>query len=695
VDACVDDARESRPCGLNDRGIARRSCVEGNWAAWDACDDPDVCVDGDEQVDAMPCGVEGNGTRSRACAEGAWGEWGACDDPDRVCGAGETETVPCGLNGRGERSHACEDGRWGAFGPCADPDACIDGNAQQRACGLNGNGEQSRSCVDGQWRAWSSCADPDVCVEDDEETRVCGRNRRGTSTRRCDGGQWSHWGDCQDPDVCVDGSVASRPCEGDGEQTRTCNRGAWSAWGACEAPGCDPNDARCLRCTDALEPNSGSREAAAIVHGETVIEDLTLCTDRDRSDWYGITVDEPSVVRAEVHWQGNVDVGFVGGYTATSGSAGGFGWGAPQAMGTYFVSPANVATYVHATVPNMPANATVDYRLEVTTDPFPVCVPGGSPNCVPCTDAVPNDSREQALELDLGDPVEDAVCGAWFEETTDAWKVQVPGPGTLVVTFEQQRRFAGGAVMWVRDAQGDILDDVRDGDERRVVVPFAQPVVALVESDRGASQYRLRFDFESHICGDGEDNDGDGLIDAEDPGCVSATDGDEADPQVAPECADGIDNDDDGAADYPNDPDCDYAGGPREEPVCALEDALRIVLAPDATRDVEVNTGVAGADYGARCGANGRGQERPLRLVAPAQLHLVAEITAADYDPVLHARRVCDDDRSALACDDDGGEGNLSRLELDLDAGSTFLFVDAFAEDGGGAATLRLTTTPR
>lgn len=56
-------------------------------------------------------------------------------------------------------------------------------------------------------------------------------------------------------------------------------------------------------------------------------------------------------------------------------------------------------------------------------------------------------------------------------------------------------------------------------------------------------------------CGDAVDNDGDGAIDLDDPGCASAADEDEYDEPVAG-CKDGIDNDGDGLFDFPNDPGC-------------------------------------------------------------------------------------------------------------------------------------------
>ncbi len=56
-------------------------------------------------------------------------------------------------------------------------------------------------------------------------------------------------------------------------------------------------------------------------------------------------------------------------------------------------------------------------------------------------------------------------------------------------------------------------------------------------------------------CADGEDNDGDDLIDLDDPGCENARDNSEEDP-AAPQCADGMDNDNDGFVDFPQDPGC-------------------------------------------------------------------------------------------------------------------------------------------
>ena len=65
-------------------------------------------------------------------------------------------------------------------------------------------------------------------------------------------------------------------------------------------------------------------------------------------------------------------------------------------------------------------------------------------------------------------------------------------------------------------------------------------------------------------CRDEQDNDADGYVDQEDPGCEGPEDETELDPERATECHDLLDNDADGYFDYPYDPGCLYRGGRSE-----------------------------------------------------------------------------------------------------------------------------------
>ena len=89
-------------------------------------------------------------------------------------------------------------------------------------------------------------------------------------------------------------------------------------------------------------------------------------------------------------------------------------------------------------------------------------------------------------------------------------------------------------------------------------------------------------------CSNGLDDDGDELIDMEDPGCDDANDRSEKAPDLA--CDDGEDNDGDGLADFPEDPGCLHPATPLESPQC---------------QDGIDNDGDGKMDYDAGLSANG------------------------------------------------------------------------------------------
>ena len=114
-------------------------------------------------------------------------------------------------------------------------------------------------------------------------------------------------------------------------------------------------------------------------------------------------------------------------------------------------------------------------------------------------------------------------------------------------------------------------------------------------------------------CADGIDNDGDGLVDRQDPGCTSESDVSEGSAAVAvAQCADGIDNNGDGLTDWPEDPFCE-----------SLADTLE--AAPPAELQLSINPPLIKKDqqctitFAARavrsCALNGMGISRTV----PAQ----------------------------------------------------------------------------
>lgn len=112
VQECAIGTKQTRSCGLNNRGTQSRSCLsagpyKGSWDFnWDACVDPDVCKDG-AYVDPVPCNG-GFGWEHRSCAAGQYelsGTCGSCSgtfvDPCNEnktadsCGAARYEGLSC------------------------------------------------------------------------------------------------------------------------------------------------------------------------------------------------------------------------------------------------------------------------------------------------------------------------------------------------------------------------------------------------------------------------------------------------------------------------------------------------------------------------------------------------------------------------------------------------------------------------
>ncbi|MFH2009232.1 MAG: clostripain-related cysteine peptidase [bacterium] len=64
------------------------------------------------------------------------------------------------------------------------------------------------------------------------------------------------------------------------------------------------------------------------------------------------------------------------------------------------------------------------------------------------------------------------------------------------------------------------------------------------------------------------------------------------------------------------------------------------------------------------------------------------------FDTVLHLRSACGDPASELDCDDDDGPGRGSRIVVDLDAGTYYLFVDGYNEEGDYTLTVAAECQP-
>ncbi len=170
-------------------------------------------------------------------------------------------------------------------------------------------------------------------------------------------------------------------------------------------------------------------------------------------------------------------------------------------------------------------------------------------------------------------------------------------------------------------------------------------------------------------CADGVNNgDGDALVDALDPGCMSLADTSEADPATAPQCADAADNDGDGLVDYPNDLGCKRAGDATEL-LCNEISGLPEL----ATARVTASTSGAGDNFEPGCVTTSDAPERVYSVTVPgtmANLRFNAGLTVTgSYNSVLYVRR--DSCSTDLACSD---TPNLNIAPAQ--PGTYFVFVD-------------------
>jgi hypothetical protein len=114
---------------------------------------------------------------------------------------------------------------------------------------------------------------------------------------------------------------------------------------------------------------------------------------------------------------------------------------------------------------------------------------------------------------------------------------------------------------------------------------------------------------------------------------------------------------------------------------CELIDDL-IFVPPDGGR-IEVNTANQPNRYdGFECGFPDT-PEQVLAFTLSEATRVDIEIVAADYDTMMYLQTNCDDARTIVACDDDGGQDLRSRIQQNLQAGTYYLFVEGFDQETG------------
>ncbi len=183
-------------------------------------------------------------------------------------------------------------------------------------------------------------------------------------------------------------------------------------------------------------------------------------------------------------------------------------------------------------------------------------------------------------------------------------------------------------------------------------------------------------------CSNRVDDDDDGRVDyPADPGCDSAADDDEADPEQ-PACNDGVDNDGDDRPDWPRDPGCYAEEDPSEASACgALSHDIQDVSGLGL---VEGSTVGAPAELAA-CRNNLAPERVFLFTLRESVDRLHFDTIGSRFDTLLGVYRACPDGAEPTACNDDlEGGGKQSAVDIDLPAlGDYYVVVDGFLEEQG------------
>jgi len=138
------------------------------------------------------------------------------------------------------------------------------------------------------------------------------------------------------------------------------------------------------------------------------------------------------------------------------------------------------------------------------------------------------------------------------------------------------------------------------------------------------------------------------------------------------------------------------AWGACVEPVVQEDDPCTspLELSIDTSGSIEVDTTGAQDHHGGVCGGGGGAPERVVKLTATAPVAVVIKALAS-HDTLLHLRSTCGDANTELACDDDSAGNMQAMLQADLEAGDSWLFVDAYGASTSGPVTVEVTATPR
>ncbi len=720
AESCEDGAEEQRDCGINDNGAQRRECAGEQWGAWSACDDPDECRNGDREE--RMCGRGGEGTRERICEEGQWSAFTPCDGADPCP---DPENPECG-EGHAERCNGFDDDHdgdvdEGLFGDADLPERgdltpfeqqvedALDRATEWIREAEGGTGSMTRGDARhnflavlallerrGRGRIGATVGYSGLDADDQALVRrlVRGLIDGEVSMREPDrepyvytvGGDLMALGaylDSGGPDE-VEATTTVRQAMANGAGALVANQGAFEPNNQGGWNYGSPDPSGDLSTTHYAV--AGLIAAAEAVPGarEAVPRSVPFL-DASRNDDAGYAYRPGNASSSSMTAIGTWLQVVAGTPVEDPRVQGALGWLADhhEAPIGQFV---NQSTYL-----------TMWYLAKALS----VTVEGDDPRYGgrdPAAEGHPEQAAGYYYDIAATLLPWQDDNGAWgtrHEGSQPGWTQQ---SSHLFAMLALERASAGlgghGVDLGERPQCNDGADNDRDGlvdleDPqcvlRCVVSEGPVPACRNGRDDDGDGWIDLEDLGCAHRDDDGEqdpacanlrDDDDDGVVDwPADPGCAGRSDEDEADPVDLPACANGRDDDGDGAADFGDDPDCLTADqddeGARIE--CAgLDDVVHVGPWTHEGRLEGDN------EYAGRCGGV-RGAEDVFALVVDETLTLEVSTDhpGTEVDTALYIRTGCEDGHE-VACANDVAEDNAaSRLEVELEPGIYYLFVDA------------------
>jgi hypothetical protein len=338
----------------------------------------------------------------------------------------------------------------------------------------------------------------------------------------------------------------------------------------------------------------------------------------------------------------------------------------------------------------------------------------GAAECAVCEDedlgTATGDAVASGVNTGMGDDSSGScIYGTLAEDVAFLW--EAPEDNCYVIDTEDSD-YDTALYVWSDCGATEVDCDDDGGEGTTSMVEFCASAgdqyIIVVDGYTSTSLGTYSLDINvspESVCDDGVDNDGDGLTDCEDDDCAEDA------VCIESDCADGVDNDGDGAMDC-DDSDC-LAYSACYEAICddASDDdgdgdvdcddsdcALNLSCTSptecpalelgDSTGDRLAFGNNAGwmDDESGSCGSTG-GEDVMVSWEAPADGCYTFETSSSDYDTVLRQMDACGG--TELACDDDGGDGTTSSLEVTAVAGDTiYISIDGYSSSSAGSFVL-------